>query len=298
MLLKSARLSRGVPVLFALMALLAGTLGAQAPATQAPAPKPATPAAKPATPAAKPAAPTTAASLPSAREVIDRHIKSIGGREALLSHKSAHVTGTFSVPASGMVGTIEMYGAANPDRTLVKITIPGLGEMLNGYDGAHGWAVTPMTGPMLQMGKELDQTKLDAEFYGELRDPKRYKSLKTLEKTIFPAAEKGQDGKSAEGRPCYKISLVRIDGNEDFEFYDVETGLRAGAINTRESPMGTVTTTVVETDYKKFGNVLQATNVVQKMMGVEQKLTLATIEYDSVPESVFELPAQIKALIK
>ncbi len=292
MLLRSARFSRGVPVVSAFAALMVLPLRAQTPA---PAPAAQTPAAKPAAPAA--------ATLPTAREVIDRHIKAIGGREAILSHKSAHLTGTFSVPQSGMVGTIEMFGAANPDRTLVRITIPGLGEMLNGYDGSHGWAVTPMTGPMLQMGKELDQTKLDAEFYGELRDPKRYKSMKTVEKTFFPAANgasAASDAKPAapEGRPCYKISLVRIDGNEDFEFYDVETGLLAGRINTRESPMGTVTTTSIETSYKKFGNLLQPTSVVQKMMGVEQKLTLSTIEYDSVEPTVFDLPAPIKALIK
>jgi hypothetical protein len=169
---------------------------------------------------------------------------------------------------------------------LMRVTIPGLGEMSQGYDGSHGWAVSPQTGPMLQVGKELDQTKLDADFYGELRDPKKYTSLKTIEKSVF------------DGRPCYKVSLVRIDGNEDFEFYDVETGLRAGSIATRETPMGNVTTTTVEADYKKFGNILQATTLVQKMIGVEQKLTLTGFEYDNVAPTVFELPAPIKALIK
>ena len=31
-----------------------------------------------------------------------------------------------------------------------------------------------MTGPMLKVGKELTQTKLDADFYSDLRDPKKY----------------------------------------------------------------------------------------------------------------------------
>jgi hypothetical protein len=277
MLLKRARFSRGVPLLLAL-----GAFGVAPVFAQAPAPKTA-----PSAPAVTPAAPVTPdPALPPARDVIDRHIKAIGGRDAVMSHTSTHVTGTFAVPASGMVGTMEMFGAASPNRMLVKITIPGLGEMLNGFDGTHGWAVTPMTGAMLQQGKELDQTKLDADFYGELRETNRYKSMKTVEKTVF------------EGRPCYKVSLVRLDGNEDFEFYDVENGLRAGSINTRESPMGTLTTTSTEGDYKKFGNLLQPTLVVQKMMGVEQKLTLATVEYDKVEPMVFELPPPIKALIK
>ncbi|HEY7005347.1 MAG TPA: hypothetical protein VH392_02590, partial [Sphingomicrobium sp.] len=236
----------------------------------------------PATAPAPPAKASTDPALPPAREILDRHVKAIGGREAVMSHKSAHATGTFSVPSSGLVGTVEMFGAANPDRMLMRVTIPGLGEMSQGYDGSHGWAVSPQTGPMLQVGKELDQTKLDADFYGELRDPKKYTSLKTIEKSVF------------DGRPCYKVSLVRIDGNEDFEFYDVETGLRAGSIATRETPMGNVTTTTVEADYKKFGNILQATTLVQKMIGVEQKLTLTGFEYDNVAPTVFELPAPIK----
>ena len=38
--------------------------------------------------------------------------------------------------------------------------------------------------------------------------------------------------------------------------------------------------------------------MVQKMMGVEQKLTVTTVEYDNVAPTIFELPAPIKALIK
>jgi hypothetical protein len=35
-----------------------------------------------------------------------------------------------------------------------------------------------------------------------------------------------------------------------------------------------------------------------KAMGVEQKISLETVEYDNVQPSVFEPPAAIKALIK
>ena len=52
-------------------------------------------------------APATAASgLPNARDVINKYIKAVGGREAILAHKSMHGTGTVSVPAQGMTGTL------------------------------------------------------------------------------------------------------------------------------------------------------------------------------------------------
>ena len=271
-----------------LIAVMAGAVGIGAQAT-APAPLP-----KGEPPKGAPANPETSKSeagkqdgeLPAARSIIDRHVKAVGGRDAILSHTSQHATGTFSVPAQGLTGSVEIFGAANPNRTALRVQVPGLGEIASGYDGSHGWSISPLLGPMLQVGKELEQAKFDADFYGDLRDPKRYRSMKTVEKTTF------------DNRPCYKVSLVREDGSEDFDFYDASTGLRAGSMNTRETPMGSVKTTSIEGDYKKFGNLLLATTVVQQIMGIEQKITLASIEFDKVPSSAFDLPAPIKALIK
>ena len=248
-----------------LAALVAAPLYAQAPA-----------------PAAK--ADAKAEALPDARTLVDRHIKAVGGRAAILAHKSMHATGTISLAAQGITGSVELFGAA-PDRALLKSTVPGVGDIVDGYNGVHAWTISPLTGPSLKTGKELEQTKLDADFYSELRDPKKY-TLKTLEKTAF------------DGRDCYKVSVKRSDGSEDFDFYDAATGLRAGSINTRETPMGPMTVTNTEMNYKKFGNLSQATSVTQKIMGIEQRITLDTVEYDKVDPSVFEPPAVIKALIK
>ena len=225
------------------------------------------------------------ANLPSARSIIDRHVAAIGGKAAILSHSSSKGTGTFSVASAGLSGAIEIF-AAKPDKSMVKITIPGIGEILEGYDGRHGWTVSPMTGPMLLEGKQLEEKRFDSDFYGELHDDSRYDSMTTVERTEF------------DGRPCYKVRLVRKGGGEDFEFYDVETGLKAGRIATRETPMGTVTATATEGDYKKFGNLLQPTTVKNTIMDVQQLITLTAIEYDAVPPSVFDPPAPIKALIK
>ncbi|HET7696980.1 MAG TPA: hypothetical protein VFK57_14800 [Vicinamibacterales bacterium] len=227
-----------------------------------------------------------AAALPDGREIVNRHIKEIGGREAVLSHTSLQVKGTLSVPASGISGPIEISAAANPDRVIVKTSVAGIGDIMEGFDGSHAWSLTPMTGPMLKVNKELTQAKLDADFYSELRDPKKYPSIKTVEKTTF------------DGRPCYKVQLQRIDGSEDYDFYDASTGLRAGSINTRETAMGTMTVTTVTGGYKKFGNLLVATAQSQKVMGVEQTITVTSVEFDKVDPAAFTPPDAIKALIK
>jgi hypothetical protein len=227
-----------------------------------------------------------AETLPEGRTLVDKHIKAIGGRQALLGHKSLQVKGTMSVAATGITAPIEIFAAANPDRMIMKTTVSGIGDIMEGFDGSHGWSVNPMTGPMLKVNKELQQAKLDADFYSDLRDPKTYPAIKTVEKTTF------------DGKPAYKVALTRIDGAQDFDFYDAETGLRSGSIITRDSPMGSMTVTSVVSGYQKFGNVLVPTSQTQKVMGVEQVLKITAVEFDKVDPSVFAPPDAIKALIK
>ena len=241
----------------------------------------------PARPPKTPAAPlkSAPATLPSARSVLDRHIAAIGGRQAVLAHTSTFARGTVSMPSAGVNGTFELYGAA-PNKSLMKSAIPGVGEVSEGFDGTHGWSVSPMTGPMLLEGKQLEERRFDSDFYGELKSDDRYASMATLEQTQF------------DGRPCYKLRLVTKTGAEEIEFYDVATGLKAGSIDAHETPMGTLTVTSVETDYRKFGNLLQATTVRTETGGMQQVIAISAIEYDSVLPTVFELPTGIRALLK
>jgi hypothetical protein len=267
------------------VATLAAAVSA-GPALSAQAPTPSKPA-PPATGATKPVpAETSAAPLPSARSIIDRHIEAIGGRKAILSHTSSHATGTMTVAGSGITGALEIY-SAKPDKSLVRINLGGIGEVVEGFDGVHAWSISPVTGPALTRGKELEEKKFDANFYSDLHEG-RYASMKTLEKTTF------------DGRPCYKVSLVMKNGSEDIDFYDVQTGLKAGAIVTREAQMGMgpMAVTQVVLDYKKFGGLLVPTTLKQTAMGVEQVLKLTAVEFDNVPASTFDPPAQIKALLK
>ena len=272
-----------------IVVLLGGSsFAAQTPQPSAPKPAPAPPKQSPTAPKQAPAAnekTAEQADLPSARSIIDRHIKAVGGRAAILAHKSTHVVGTISMPANGITGPMDVYGAA-PDKSLVKISLGGVGDLLEGFDGTHGWTLQPMMGPMLKQGKELAEKKFDSDYYSDLHEPERYASMMTVEKTTF------------EGRPCYKVSLVRKDGGEEIEFYDAETGLRAGTIQTRESPMGPITATQILSDYKNFGGLLLPATMKQSAMGIEQLLKITSVEYDNVPPSTFDLPPQIKALIK
>jgi hypothetical protein len=237
----------------------------------------------PAAPAAQQKAEQT--DLPPAQSIIDRHIEAVGGRDAMKAHNSVTVKGSMSVPANGMSGSLELF-AARPNKRVTKMTLAGIGEISEGFDGTVAWSTSPMTGPMLATGDELKEKALDADFDGMLGLASKYEAMKTIEKTTF------------EGRPVYKIALTRKGGGDDIEFYDVETGLKAGGIVERKSPMGTVSATSVISDYKRFGGILQPTLVKQTAMGAQIVTTITSVEYDKVDPTVFELPAEIKALVK
>ena len=229
---------------------------------------------------------SAAASLPSARSIIDRHVEAIGGRKAIAGHKSYRMRGMVSIPAQGVTGKLEAF-SARPNKSRLKITIDGIGDIEEAFDGTHGWSLSPMTGPMLMKGDELQDRKADAEFDAELRDDAQYEYLKTVEKTTF------------EGRPVYKIAIKRKGSTrEDIEYYDVETGLKAGMEATRTTQMGPLQVVAVQTDYKKFDDMMYPTTIKQKMMGVEQIMTFTSVEHDMVEPTAFDMPAAVKALIK
>ncbi|HSC29462.1 MAG TPA: hypothetical protein VLD67_19445 [Vicinamibacterales bacterium] len=269
-----ASVVRPVRIVALLLLCAGGSLAARGPQF----PPPARP------PKAAPAMQSTA-ELPKAREVIDRHIKAVGGRETIRAHSSSHATGTIAVPSAGLSGTLEVF-AARPNSTLLKIVLAGVGEVQEGFDGRIGWSISAMTGPTLLEGRQLEQRKFDSDFYGDLVEDNRYKSMTVIEIAEF------------DGRQCYKLRLIRHSGEEDLHYYDLSTGLKAGSTTTRETPMGTVTATTVESDYRRFGKLLQPTKLTQRVMGVQQVLTVSSIEYDSVDRAVFEPPAPIKALLK
>ncbi|HET7585324.1 MAG TPA: hypothetical protein VFK13_10470 [Gemmatimonadaceae bacterium] len=233
--------------------------------------------------------PTTAQhgtdSLPPARQIIDRYVQAIGGRDAVMKHTSSRSFATFSAPGAGLTGHVESILAA-PDRSSVRISIPGLGEQLTGFDGSHGWSIDPSSGPRLLEGKELESLKADHDLYESLHDPARFTSIETVERIDF------------EGRPCYKLKLVRTNGDTFYEFYDVSTGLLAGSIITAQTVMGPIEATNVVSDYKPFGGILIPTTAIQRAQQQEYRITIDSVVFDNVSADAFAPPAPIQALLK
>jgi hypothetical protein len=224
------------------------------------------------------------AALPPARDVVARFVSALGGAEAYKAVKSARARGTMQIPSMQVTGTVEVM-TARPARHLARVNINGIGPVEQGYDGKVGWSINPIAGPSLMVGRELIETADGAWFDGPLHEPDHVREMTTVARVTF------------DGKPAIKIKVVLVSGSEQFEYFDVETGLQIGMEADRATPQGVLPLTHIFRDYKKFGAVMQASTLVERAAGIETVLTLTSVEFDVVPDDTFAIPAQIKALI-
>jgi hypothetical protein len=230
------------------------------------------------------AAAQQAAEAPPAREVVERYVDAIGGEAAVRRQSSWRATGTFAVPAAGLEGGIEVYQSNG--RTMGRITVPGIGELLRGYDGSVGWSLNPLEGPRLLEGMELAQAKEEALRGSALRDSTVVASLETVGRAEM------------NGEACWRVKVAWKSGRETHDCYSVASGLLIASTGTAVTPMGEFAYTTLMHDYKAFGDLRIATRVVQQTLGQEQIVTTQTIDFGPVDPAKFALPAAIQALVK
>lgn len=223
--------------------------------------------------------------LPSAEEILNRYEKAIGGSDVFKKHDSQHAIGTVEMAAQSLKGKLEVF-AARPNKLLMKMSLPGIGDMNTGFDGKTGWMNNALLGPMLLQGKTLDQVAAQADFDQALHRFEDYKKAEVIGREEF------------NGEDCYKVHLLHRSGFDSTEFFSVKTGLQRGFIATQESPLGPITATTLVTEYKHFGDLYMPSRITQKAGGMETVMTIAEMDYDKVDPSVFELPAEIKTMLE
>jgi hypothetical protein len=222
--------------------------------------------------------------LPTASDLVVRHLAAVGGRDAVLAPASSRRTARFEVPAAGVTGTIELL-SMKPNLAASVLSMAGIGEFRSGFDGEVGWSIDPVMGARLHEGRELLATRDLADTRAAVRDPNLFDSMVTVELTEF--------GEVA----CYRVELVWRSGRQSSDCYCVETGLLVATVSTHETPMGSVEVVELYSDYQRFGDAMFPTRAVSRMMGQEQIVTLERVEFDTVDGAAFALPPEIRTLV-
>ena len=239
-------------------------------------------------------APTSAAPEPppppeltEEQKIIARHVEAVGGKEAIQAHTSMTTKGAFEMPAMGMSGEATAYAMA-PDKALALISLPGMGEIVNGTNGEVAWAEDPMQGPRVLDGDMLADARRQARFHAQLEYDELYPEQTAAGETEW------------DGQTAHQLDLVDTDGNESSHYFATDTGLLIGIEATQTNEMGTMDVTITLSDYKEFGGILIPTSSLLAMpsMGMEVTQTVDSVTFDDVDPSVFEPSDAIKALLE
>jgi hypothetical protein len=226
-----------------------------------------------------------AQAMPDAKDLIQKYGKATGG-DAWKSHTSARMKATLDVPAAGMRADIEALHMIKERTFLMKTAIPGMGEVLAGFDGTTAWSKEPMSGARLLSGMEALQAAEEADPEASLRTSANIVKSETVEKTTMNNQE------------CYKVTHTWKSGRTSHDCFSVKDGLIVATQVKQTTQMGEMEVTTLLSDYKDFGGIKRATVTSMQMMGQEIKTTVTLWEWDNVTAAEMEPPADIKALLK
>jgi outer membrane lipoprotein-sorting protein len=216
----------------------------------------------------------------TAEDIINNHIKAVGG------NKMANVTSlvtTMTIQTQGMEMTVVSY-QKRPNKFKSVTTIPGMGEMINAYDGEVAWAVNPFAGmaePTVlpeEMAKDvIDQADMDGKIFGYHKSEKKgeYAGVEEI-----------------GGDKFHAVTMPMTEGGDPATFYfEVESGLLLMINATREMQGQVIEIQVNFSDYRKDGlGILTAHAIEQSMAGQQVIMTVDSIEYNkAIDDAIFSM---------
>ena len=222
--------------------------------------------------------------LPAAKDLIAKWAAATGA-DAWKNHKSSRMKATFDMPAQGISANMEQV-TLYPQQSAMKIDIPGMGEIRQGFNGEVAWSLNPMQGPSIVTGKQLEAQKEDNDPANYSRVSPAIVSSETVEKTTL------------NGQECYKVKHTWKSGKVSHDCFSAADGMIVWSQQTQSGPMGEVETTITYAAYKDFGGVKRAATTTFEAMGQQQVITMTGWEWDTVDAKELELPAEIKALVE
>jgi zinc protease len=181
--------------------------------------------------------------IPTVDQIISKYVQAIGGEAAHRKLTSRVIRATFVIPdMQNLTGTAETYEKA-PDKSLVVLNFPGLGISREGYNGVVGWSQEPQSEVREMTRAELASTKIDSDFYKDIRLRKLFPKL------TFKGAEK------VGSKTTYKLEGVSKEGYSETMYFDVESGLLVRTDAEEETPEGKSVLEIHYDDYREIDGI-------------------------------------------
>lgn len=226
-------------------------------------------------------APQLAAQTPAA--ILDRYNKAVDPKGMIPSIQGMRTTVTMEMPAMGMNMTINS-AALRPNQIIVDTEVPGMGTMRQGFDGTTAWASDPMQGPRILTGMEAASLVENSSFNSMTRSPDLFSAMEA-------AGTADVDGDAAS---CVKFTWK--SGRETTDCFSNASGLLTRTIAKQVTQAGEVEVEMFMKDYRNINGMMVPHRIESNMMGMQMIITTTSIDFTAPAASLFELPAEIKAL--
>lgn len=215
----------------------------------------------------------------TADQILDKYVQALGGKAAMEKFNSTASKGTFEIPAFGATGSAEMWEKA-PNKTALKLDIPGFGLVLEGFNGTVAWAQDPQSGLREKTGAELAATKLDADYFKPIK-------LKQLYPKI---AVKGKE--KVSDKDVNVLTLTPAEGSPETWYFDATSGLLVKMDLERESPQGKMAVQVFMEDYKDVDGIKIPHTIRQVTSAFTITIKLEEVKHNvPIDDAKFNKPA-------
>jgi outer membrane lipoprotein-sorting protein len=223
--------------------------------------------------------------LPAGREIVERSIEAIGGKEALKKINNRVGEGTLEIKGLGIKGKLVSY-QARPNKMYTHVEIEGIGTIEQGSDGEVVWEMSTLTGGRVKQGEERAALLLFSHFdESEL--------LEKFEKIECVGVEE------VGGEACYKVVATPKEAMPITTYYSKQSGLPLKAVLTFPHQAGKLEVENLMQDYREVDGLLLPHRNVEKVMVIESLVTIDKFRHNvELPEDRFAPPDAIKALMK
>ena len=196
-------------------------------------------------PAAKPALEikTNAPAPAGAAALFARHVKALGGEEALRAQTVRSLKGDLELAVMPGVTVNFASLAKAPDKLLQAIDIPDGGTIVVGTDGPAAWVSLPGGNVQDITGDQLKDLVLQADFWRPIE----------LGRGLAKLAVKGPE-KVGE-IPCDVVEGTTADGKTEKFFFATATGLLARWDHEAYTDAGMQPAQDIYEDYKEIGGI-------------------------------------------
>ena len=240
--------------------------------------------------------------LPTAEDILDRHVEATGGKEAHLLITTRKSTGTLAVDQAGhkFEAKVEKHARA-PSNSHLVIQADQIYQV-RANNAQHAWQWRPASqshgAPESRSGEgvtefldgaEKDQAIEASQFHADVEWRNHFTEVKTLGIA------------DVQGRPAYEVQLKTKSGEQYSRFYDQENGRLVKSVRATENPqMGALDIESFLEDYREFDGVWLATRVRQVLSSSSfgsgtQIWTYDNFEHNvSIPASLFQVPEELE----